>query len=150
MARRLPKEEPKSAKATLDSILDSIVSEYGQLKDKLTKIKEDCDKFNQDIKETMEENDIREFSSSDGYKVKYVVSEKETMNEEKLIDILSTKHKELSNTLGLVKMKPYVDFDAIEKEVYNGNIPEDVMKDIGTCKETKEIVSLRLSKEKKK
>ena len=145
MARR----KPQNAKEQLDTILAELVSEYGQEKAKLDTIKKTCDELNAELKKTMSENDITEFSA-DGYKVKYIVSEKETMNELQLIELLTKKHKELTDNLGLVKTKPYVDFDAIEKEVYNGNIPEDVLKDIGKCKEVKEVVSVRLSKEKTK
>lgn len=150
MARKrieLP-EETRDAKQTLDIILDDLVSHYGNAKAELDTVKKDVDELNSELKKVMLENAITEHSA-DGFKVKYVVSEKETMNEEQLIEILTKQHAELCETFGLIKMRPYVDFDAIEKEIYNGNISEDVLKDIGKCKSVKEIVSIRLSKEKK-
>ena len=144
MARKLPQ---KDAKGTLDTILSELVSQYGKEKAKLDEAKKSCDALNNELKTTMQDNDITEYSA-DGYKVKYIVSERETMNEDKLIVLLTNSHKELCDNLGLIKMRPYVDFDAIEKEIYNGNIPEDVLKDIGKCKEVKEVVQIRLSKEK--
>lgn len=147
MARKKP---ALNAKETLDTILKNLVSEYGQQKDRLDALDKIVKDINKEIKKFMSENSIEECTSDDGYAVKYIVSERETINELRLIEILTTKHAELTETFGLVKMKPYVDFDAIEKETYAGNISTDVLKDIGDCKETKEVVSIRLSKPKEK
>lgn len=148
MARRNLQSETQTAKGTLDTILNNLVESYGQEKARLDAVKKECDELNTELKKVMLENNITEFSTGT-FKVKYTVSEKETMNEPKLLEILTTTHKELTETFELVKMRPYVDFDAIEREVYNGNISQDVLSDIGKCKEVKEVVSLRLSKEKK-
>lgn len=146
MSRRLVFED-NSVVGTVDSILSELVSSYGNAKNELDEVKAECDVLNKKIKETMQENDIKEFSA-DGFKVKYVVSEKETMNEAQLLEIMSTKHKDVSDNFGFIKTRPYIDFDAIEKEIYNGNVSDELLKDIGKCKETKEVVSIRLSKEK--
>lgn len=133
----------------VESVLADLVKSYGQAKAELDEVKGRVDSLNKELKETMAENDIKDFSAG-GYKVKYIVSEKESVNEDKLLGLLSTKHKDTAEQLGFVKMKPYVDFDAIEKEIYNGNVSEELLADIGTCRETKEVVSVRLSKEKEK
>lgn len=145
MARRKPQVD---AKETLDTIIGDLVSEYGQQKAELDALKKNVDSLNAQLKDLMLENNIEEFSAN-GYKVKYSVSERETINELQLLDMLLKKHKDLSEQLGLVKTKLYVDFEAIEKETYNGNLSDKVLKDIGKCREVKEVVSLRLSKEKK-
>lgn len=150
MGRRLNVAETtaKTVKGTIDSILSELVSDYGRAKKSLDDAKAECDGLNKQLKDVMHENDITEFSA-DGYKVKYIVAERETMNEERLLELMTTKYKELSDTFELVKMRPYVDTDAIEKETYNGNIPQDLLADMGKCIETKEVVTLKLSKEKK-
>lgn len=133
---------------TIKDILTELVESYGKAKRELDEAKAECDVLNKKLKDTMQENDITDFSAG-GFKVKYIVSEKETMNEAKLLEIMQAKHKETAENFGFIKMRPYIDFDAIEKEVYNGNVSKELLADIGRCKETKEVVSIRLSKEKK-
>ena len=149
MGRRIfTEDESVGVAETLDSILTELVESYGKAKKEMDEVKAECDVLNKKLKETMEDNDIKEFSAG-GYKVKYVVSEKETMNEARLLEIMNTKHKEAAENFGFIKTRPYIDFDAIEKEIYNGNVSEGLLADIGKCRETKEVVSIRLSKEKK-
>ena len=145
MARR----KFETAADALESILNELVSSYATAKRELDEVKAECDVLNKKLKETMAENDITEFSA-DGYKVKYIVSEKETMNEAQLLELMQTKYKESAEAFELIKVRPYVDIDAVEKETYNGNIPQELLKDMGGCVETKEVITLRLSKEKAK
>ena len=50
----------------------------------------------------------------------------------------------------IVKTKPYIDFDALEKALYDEALSKDQIMDIDKARETKEVVTLRVSKAKKK
>ena len=121
--------------------------EYGKQKAELDILTKSCKKLNSDIKSAMEEGELSEYAGAD-YTVKISVSTSDKMNEDKLLYILSQKYRETAETLGIIKVKEYVDFDAMEKAIYNGEVSEDMIHDIGSCNETKETVRLLISKKK--
>lgn len=124
--------------------LDELIPMYAENKAELDQYKKTCDVQNATIKDTLKEMGIDEYSAG-GYTVKRTVVERESMNEDRLIDILK-KHK----VSDVIKTKEYVDMDALEKYLYNTEISDDMAGDLDSCREVKQTIQLRLSKAKAK
>ena len=105
-------------------------------------VKEDGDK----IKSMMGDAELLKYST-DTNTISYVVQHRQSFDEAKLIGIIHANN--LPNSLGIIKTKEYIDEDALESAIYNGEISEEVMKQIQSCLESKDVVTLRLSKPKK-
>lgn len=131
--------------------LNELIPQYASNKAELDSYKKICDKENAQIKEIMlsEKLDICE---AGGYKATCTVSVRESMNEEKLLEIYH-KNEALIwklQDLGVIKTKEYVDFDMLEKAIYDEIIPKEMLLEMDKAKESKEVVTLRVSKIKKK
>lgn len=124
--------------------LDELIPVYAENKADLDKIKKVCEAQNADIKRQLEEMGEDEYTAG-GYVVKRTVSTRESMNEERLLEMMK-KHK----IPGVIKTKEYVDMDALESYLYSSILFDDVAADLDSCREVKEVVQLRISKEKKK
>lgn len=122
--------------------LNELVERYGKNKEQLDTIKKLTDADNKEIKKLMQDSDLKEFAS-DSYKAKYVISTKNTVNEDKLIDVLKTY--KISD---VIKTKEYVDFDALESYIYNHNISSELASAIDRCNTPIETIQLRISKRK--
>ena len=105
-------------------------------------VKEDGDK----IKSMMYEAELLKYSTETNT-ISYVVQHRQSFDEAKLIGIIHTNN--LPESLGIIKTKEYIDEDALESAIYNGEISEEVMEQIQSCLESKDVVTLRLSKSKK-
>lgn len=124
--------------------LDTLIPQYAANKNELDSYKKLCDKENAQIKAIMKDFVVTGYEAG-GYKASYIVSKRETLNEEKLLEI--------AHQLGIseiVKTKEYIDFDALEKAIYDGRISEDIMMEMDKAKEVKEVVTLRVAKIKQK
>ena len=124
--------------------LDELIPLYAENKADLDVYDKLCKSQNALIKQHMEELGETEHTAG-GYVVKYSVSQRESINEDRLLDILK-KH----NVPGVIKTKEYVDMDALESYLYNTELSDDLAADMDSCREIKEVVQLRFSKEKKK
>ena len=129
-------------------ILDSLVPQYAQNKSELDSYKKICDLESTKIKQIMEDLVLQQYVVGN-YKVTRSVTEKETIDEDILLKIMSEQNVDYRK-LGVIKTKDYVDFDAFEKAVYNGDITQEMLVDMDKAKEVKTVVSLRLSKVKKR
>lgn len=136
----LSTEEVTMRPATLDELIPS----YAENKIELDNYKKICDGQNAEIKKRLEELGENEYTAG-GYVAKRTVSERESMNEERLLEMLK-KH----NVPGVIKTKEYVDMDALEGYLYNTELSDEMAADLDSCREVKEVVQLRISKEKKK
>lgn len=123
--------------------LDELIPQYGADKSQLDALKKVCDSENALIKEQLYNAGV-DTHTAGGYTAKRTVSVRETLNEEKLIDVL---HKH--NIEGVIKTREYVDMDALESYLYNHEQTNELASDLASCKTTTEVVSLRISKEKK-
>lgn len=124
--------------------LDTLIPQYTVNKNELDSYKKLCDKENAQIKAIMKDFVVTEYEAG-GYKASYIVSKRETLNEEKLLEV--------AHQFGIseiVKTKEYIDFDALEKAIYDGRISEDIMMEMDKAKEVKEVVTLRVAKIKQK
>lgn len=124
--------------------LDELIPRYAQNKAEMDSYKKICDSENAQIKALMADLDDPVYEAG-GYKATYSVQERESMNEDILLDI--AHHFGLSE---IVKTKEYIDFDALEKAIYDGKISDDVLLEMNKAKEVKEVVTLRVTKIKKK
>lgn len=124
--------------------LDELIPMYAENKSELDKYDKMCKAQNADIKKQMEELGEDEHTAG-GYTVKYIVSERESINEDRLLEMLK-KHK----VEGVIKTREYVDMDALESYLYNTLMSDEMAADMASCREVKQVVQLRIGKEKKK
>lgn len=124
--------------------LDTLIPQYATNKSELDGYKKICEKENVKIKELMKDLGLTNYETGK-YRALYSVSERESMNEEMLLDI--------AHRLGIseiVKTKEYIDFDALENAIYNNRISQEALLEMDKAKEVKEVVTLRITKIKKK
>lgn len=123
--------------------LDTLIPQYAENKSMLDDYKKICDEENKQIKDIMEEGSYE----AGGWKATKTISTRETMNEEKLLDVARKNSYYLSD---IIKTKEYIDMDKLESLLYKGNISKEVLLEIDKCRESKEVVTLRISKVKEK
>ena len=123
--------------------LDELIPQYAANKAEADSYKKICEKENAKIKAIMKDFVVTEYVAGE-YKATYSVSTRETLNEDKLLEI--AHHFGIPE---IVKTKEYIDFDALEKAIYDGKISDDILMEMDKAKEVKEVVTLRVTKKKK-
>lgn len=123
--------------------LDKLIPQYALNKTELDSYKKICDKENAQIKKIMTDFVVPTYVSGD-YKASCSISRRETMNEEKLLEIA---HQ--FSIPEIIKTKEYIDFDALEKAIYDGKISDEILLEMDKAKEVKEVTTLRITKVKK-
>lgn len=121
--------------------LDSLIPRYAENKSILDDYKKICETENKQIKELMEEGSYE----AGGYKATKSVQTRESFNEDKLLDLL--RQYDVGD---IIKTKEYVDMDALESAIYKGKIDKELLLAIDKCRESKEVITLRVSKIKEK
>ena len=121
--------------------LSKAIDEYKESKDKENVLKKANTAMNESIKKYMSENDMDE-ASSDMYTAVLSNTTKESLNEDLAIAIIK---ENLGGALlnSVIKQKEYIDEDALEKLVYNGDF--DISK-LEKAKITKVTTTLRIKK----
>ena len=121
--------------------LSKVIDEYKESKDRENALKKANTAMNESIKNYMSENGIGE-ASSDMYTAVLSNTTKESLNEDLAIEIIK---ENLGGTLlaSVIKQKEYIDEDALEKLVYNGDF--DISK-LEKAKITKVTTTLRIKK----
>ena len=121
--------------------LSKVIDEYKESKDKENALKKANTAMNESIKKYMSENDMDE-ASSDMYTAVLSNTTKESLNEDLAIAIIK---ENLGGALlnSVIKQKEYIDEDALEKLVYNGDF--DISK-LEKAKITKVTTTLRIKK----
>jgi len=129
--------------------LQDLIPQYGEHKTSLDDMDKVCKKENTRIKELMKfyQKDSME---SEGWKVSYSVSERTSMNEDKLLEILKEDWISRNGSIECpyIKTKEYVDMDLLEDALYKDEVPKDVILKMKTCEESKQVETLRISKMK--
>ena len=127
---------------TVGQVLAEKIDIYKSYKDSESKFKKLGSKLNDEIKETMSSMGVDEFSS-DSYVATVKYSRKETLDEEKAIDVLrKTLSEEQLKTV--IRTKEYIDDDSLEKLVYNGDFDISLLE---PCKILgNEVATLRIKK----
>lgn len=139
-------EKTKKLTIKVREHLQNLVYEYGVHKTKADSLKKKCDAENSEIKEIMGEYNLSEIESGD-YTAKLSISERETVDEDVLLEV-AKKHQNIFNDI--IKTKEYVDSDALEKAIYNNQIPNDILLELDKARTIKQIPTLRVSKNKEK
>lgn len=123
--------------------LSKIIDEYKESKDRENALKKANNEMNENIKSYMYENDMTS-ASSDKYTATLSCTKKESLNEDLAIEIIK---ENLGGALlsSVIKQKEYIDEDALEKLVYNGDF--DINK-LAKAKMVKETYTLRIGKKK--
>ena len=131
--------------------LDELIPQYALNKTEADAYKKLCDRDNAKIKDIMLKADMHE-KTTGGYKAVCTVSKRETMNEDTLISLFTSvpSFVSIAEQYGIVKQKPYIDFDLLEKIIYDGVMTNDQLLDMNKAKEVKEVVTLRVTKIKEK
>lgn len=123
--------------------LDTLIPQYAQNKSEMDSYKKLCDKENAQIKSIMKDLALQFYEAGD-YRANCSVSKRETLNEEKLLE-LAKNNVSLSSC---IKTKEYIDFDVLEKLLYDEMVPPAVIAEMDKAKEVKEVVTLRITKKK--
>ena len=140
---RLKNLMPEVTEEELDKLIASYILNKGEF-DSLKKITE---RDNGRIKDMMFELNLTERQVGDKI-VKRIVQERESLNEERLLELIKAKcSPEIQARI--IKTKEYVDTDCLEDVIYSGTLSSDFLIDMDTCREVKEVVTLRVSKVKK-
>ena len=123
--------------------LSKIIDEYKESKDKENALKKVNNELNENIKSYMYAHDMSS-ADSEKYTATLTRSDKESLNEDLAIEIIK---ENLSGALlsSVIKQKEYIDEDALEKLVYNGDF--DINK-LAKAKITKTSYTLRVTRRK--
>ena len=99
--------------------LKTLIDSYKESKDKENDLNKSNKKLNETIKTYMQEHDITS-ANSEKYTATLSCTEKESLNEDLAIEIIK---ENLDGALlaSVIKQKEYIDEDALEKLVYNGD-----------------------------
>ena len=132
--------------------LDTKLYDYKQAKDNEKEWKDKSTELNTEIKDYMmqnifsDENGKRVYEGSE-YNASLTVTEKESLDEDKAIEILKDKLSE-EDFAKCVKTKQYIDDDALEKIVYSSGFD---MQELNSCIiKSKPTYTLRVIKRRKK
>ena len=123
--------------------LSAYIDKYKELKDKENAYKKQTLDLGNNIKGYMYENDMKS-ANSEKYTATLSCTKKESLNEDLAIEIIK---ENLGGALlsSVIKQKEYIDEDALEKLVYNGDF--DINK-LAKAKIVKETYTLRVNKKK--
>ena len=123
--------------------LSTAIDKYKESKDKENALKKANNELNENIKAYMNDHDITS-ANSEKYTATLSCTKKESLNEELAIEIIK---ENLGGALlsSVIKQKEYIDEDALEKLVYNGDF--DITK-LVKAKMVKETYTLRVNKKK--
>lgn len=123
--------------------LSTAIDKYKESKDKENALKKANNELNENIKSYMCEHNMTS-ANSDKYTATLSRQDKESLNEELAIEIIKAN---LDGALlaTVIKKKEYIDEDALEKLVYNGDF--DINK-LAKAKMVKSVYTLRVNKKK--
>lgn len=123
--------------------LSKTIDEYKESKDRENALKKANNALSENIKSYMHEHNISS-ADSDKYTATLTKTDKESLNEDLAIEIIK---ENLGGALlaSVIKTKEYIDEDALEKLVYNGDF--DINK-LAKAKIVKSTFTLRVTKKK--
>lgn len=124
--------------------LDTLIPQYAENKNMLDDYKKICDKENKQIKKLMTDDTYE----TGGYKATKSIQTRESFNEDRFLAIASL-HR-VFRDIGIIKTKEYVDIEALESAIYKGMLDKETLMEIDKCRESKEVVTLKVTKIKEK
>ena len=125
--------------------LSKTIDEYKESKDKENSLKKINNELSENIKSYMHEHNMT-MANTDNYTATLSRKDSESLNEDLAIEIIK---ENLGGALlsSVIKTKEYIDEDALEKLVYNGDF--DINK-LAKAKIVKPTFTLRVTKKKEK
>ena len=130
--------------------LDKLVLDYAVHKEEEGNLKKICDSENSQIKDIMSNEKLSKYEVGE-WKVNYIESTREKMNEDKLLALLRLHFsKKQLKEMKLIKTVEQVDENALENAIYNNLVGADFVTEMAKCKETSVVASIRLTKRKEK
>ena len=123
--------------------LSTAIDKYKESKDKENALKKANNELNETIKTYMNKHNMTS-ANSDNWTATLSCKKEESLNEDLAIEIIK---ENLGGALlsSVIKQKEYIDEDALEKLVYNGDF--DINK-LAKAKMVKETYTLRIGKKK--
>ena len=123
--------------------LSKAIDSYKESKEKENALKKANNELNETIKTYMQKHDMSS-ANSEKYMATLSCTKKESLNEELAIEIIK---ENIGGALlsSVIKQKEYIDEEALEKLVYNGDF--DINK-LAKAKIVKETYTLRVGKKK--
>lgn len=130
--------------------LDELIPQYAVNKSELDSYKKICDKENAEIKSIMTDLVLPSYDAGD-YVATCSVSERESFNEEILISLFDSVpgFVKVCEQFEIIKSRPYIDFDALEKAIYDEALSKDQLLELEKAKEVKTVTTLRVKRKKK-
>lgn len=142
-------EKPMTLQGMINSNLSNMVSAYADVKAQEKAIKKDVDELNKDIKAAMIEGNISE-AHGGGYVATLTEQKREDFDEDKLITLFKKNLDTNPELAKCIKTKEYIDMEALENLIYNAEINNNILTEMGKCKVRKVTQVLRIKKDTKK
>lgn len=132
-------------------LLDELVPQYALNKKEFDSYKKLCEEENKSIKSIMQDLALQHYSVG-GYKITKTVQHRDRLNENILLSLFTSVPAlvKVAEDCNLVKTRQYIDMDALEKAIYDDKFTIDELLELNAAKESKEVVTLRVSKVKEK
>lgn len=124
--------------------LEVLIPQYARQKEDFDDLKKEVDKNNALIKDTMLNMGLDKYEA-EGYVAKRTESSRETMDAEKLLAVMK-KHG-LTNCIQTVEV---VNMETLERYLYDNGATPELAEDIDKCRKITPVVTLRVSKAKRK
>lgn len=118
--------------------LKELIDIYGTVNAEKNDLEKLCKQHNANIKKALLDSNITD-AEGDIYKVKLTTRKSESLDEEKAINVIQNFN---INVDDIIKTKQYIDYDALEKAIYNHQIPNNVLVELDKCKIVKESTAL--------
>lgn len=126
--------------------LTDLVQSYGEHDSQAKDLKKICDEEKDLIKKELKQADFKNFSSDD-FKVSYQVSERVTLDTEKMAEYLqeywNTKE---SSPCPYLKTIVVLNEDTLETALYKGELPDEVLEKLNSCRSVKTVETLKCSR----
>lgn len=134
---------------TLPKDINTIIKEFYEVDTKVKALNKIVSEDKEFIKDYFIKNNL-DVLEVDGIKCSVNVTNRETFNEEQCMAILQNmlNTQEITQELydNVVKLKPYIDEDYLEKAIYTKQISAESLND---CIESKSVCTCRISRIKK-
>lgn len=146
----MEKKISKKEQQLMITELTNMIPTYGDQNAQSKTLKKELDNLNGQIKNIMSTLGMNTYEAGN-YSATYEVRETKSMNEDRLLELLtSTKSiREQCELLGIIKVKEYVDSDALEKAIYNQELGKKLILEMEKCQDVKKTPYLTVRKAKK-
>ena len=133
-------EKAMTLQGMINSSLSDMVSAYADVKAREKEVKNDVDELNKAIKAAMLEGNLATLTEQ----------KREDFDEDKLITLFKKNLDTNPELAKCIKTKEYIDMEALENLIYNAEIDNNIVTEMGRCKVEKVTQVLRIKKDTKK